>query len=246
MPYRRLPNTDSARLRAFKKAIEMSKEIPPFRLAFTMKTLVKIQAFLPLFENAISHQRQTMVNQTEKAKTNQETARKARLYLTHFLKVMNMAIMRGELPAETRTFYGIASDDSSLPSLTTENELVAWGKRIIDGEEYRIRKGNSPVSNPTIAVVKVRYEKFLETRNHYKTINRRNTECVNRTSEMRQEADDLIAILWNEIEAGFSSLPEEEKRASCEKYGLTYVFRKNEIPKEDLSPTLFGAEQENQ
>ena len=94
MPYRRLPNTDSARLRAFKKAIEMSKEIPPFRLAFSMKTLVKIQAFLPLFENAISHQRQTMVNQSEKAKVNQETTRKARLYLTHFLKVMNMAIMR--------------------------------------------------------------------------------------------------------------------------------------------------------
>ncbi len=246
MPYRRLPNTDSARLRAFKKAIEMSKEIPPFRLAFSMKTLVKIQAFLPLFENAISHQRQTMVNQSEKAKVNQETTRKARLYLTHFLKVMNMAIMRGELPAETRSFYGIASDDSTLPSLTTENELVAWGKRIIDGEEYRIRKGNSPVSNPTIAVVKVRYEKFLETRNHYKTIYRRNTECVNRTSEMRQEADELIALLWNEIEASFSSLPEEEKRDSCEKYGLAYVFRKNEIPRQDLSPTLFGAEQEKQ
>ena len=67
MPYRRLPNTDSARLRALKKAVEMSKDIPPFRLAFSMKTLVKIQAFLPVFENAISHQRQTLVNQAEKA-----------------------------------------------------------------------------------------------------------------------------------------------------------------------------------
>jgi hypothetical protein len=246
MPYRRLPNTDSARLRALKKAVELSKEIPPFRLAFSMKTLVKIQAFLPVFENAISHQRQTLANQNEKARANQETARKARLYLTHFLKVMNMAIIRGEIPAETRTFYGIASDDSSLPSLTTENELVAWGKRIIDGEEYRIRKGSSPVTNPTIAVVKVRYEKFLDTRNHYKTINRRVNECVNRTSDMRTEADELIALLWNEIETGFSSLGEEEKRSSCEKYGLTYVFRRNETSKQDLSPTLFGTEQENQ
>ncbi|HMT67872.1 MAG TPA: hypothetical protein PKE28_09770, partial [Bacteroidales bacterium] len=101
----------------------MSKEIPPFRLAFSMKTLVRIQAFLPLFENSISHQRQTLVNQNEKAKSNQETARKARLYLTHFLRVMNMAVTRGELPPETRTFYGIASDDSTLPSLATENEL---------------------------------------------------------------------------------------------------------------------------
>lgn len=245
MPYRRLPNTDSARLRALKRAIEISKDIPPFRLAFSMKTLVKIQAFLPVFENAISHQRQTLVNQSEKIKANQETARKARLYITHFLKVMNMAIARGELPPETRSFYGIASDDSSVPSLTTENELVAWGKRIIDGEEYRIRKGSSPVTNPSVAVVKVRYEKFLETRNHYKTINRRATECVNRTSDMRQEADELIASLWNEIEASYASLPEEEKRTSTEKYGLVYVFRRNENVRKDLSPTLFEVDQDN-
>ncbi len=243
MPYRRLPNTDSARLRAFKKAVEMSKDIPPFRLAFSMKTLVKIQAFLPVFENTISHQKQTLVNQTEKSKSNQDTARKARLYITHFLKVMNMAIARGEVPPETRSFYGIASDDSSIPSLTTENELVAWGKRIIDGEEYRIRKGSTPVTNPSVAVVKVRYEKFLETRNHYKTINRRATECVNKTSDMRGEADDLITALWNEIEASFASLPEAEKRASAEKYGLVYVFRKNETAGQDLSPTLFEVDQ---
>jgi len=243
MPYRRLPNTDSARLRAFKKAVEMSKDIPPFRLAFSMKTLVKIQAFLPVFENTISHQKQTLVNQTEKSKSNQDTARKARLYITHFLKVMNMAIARGEVPPGTRSFYGIASDDSSIPSLTTENELVAWGKRIIDGEEYRIRKGSTPVTNPSVAVVKVRYEKFLETRNHYKTINRRATECVNKTSDMRGEADDLITALWNEIEASFASLPEAEKRASAEKYGLVYVFRKNETAGQDLSPTLFEVDQ---
>lgn len=246
MPYRRLPNTDSARLRALKKAVEMSKDIPPFRLAFSMKTLVKIQGFLPVFENTISHQRQTLINQGEKSKSNQDTARKARLYITHFLKVMNMAIARGELPQETRSFYGIASDDSSLPSLTTENELVAWGKRIIDGEEYRIRKGSPPITNPSIAVVKVRYEKFLENRNHYKTINRRASECVNRTSDMRNEADELITLLWNEIETSFASLPEEEKRISAEKYGLVYVFRRNETTRQDHSPTLFEVDQDNQ
>jgi len=242
MPYRRLPNTDSARLRAMKKALDLSKTIPPFRLAFSMKTLVKLQGILPVFENAISHQRQTLINQAEKVKTNQEAARKARIYITHFLRVMNMAIARGELPPETRAFYGIAQADAALPSIATENELVAWGKRIIDGEEYRIRKANMPVTNPSIAVVKARYEKFLETRNQYKTINRRAVECVNRTSELRREADELITALWNEIEASFSSVTEEEKRASTEKYGLVYVFRKGETTQTNLSPTLFEVE----
>lgn len=245
MPYRRLPNTDTARLRAMKKAVDISKDIPPFRLAFSMKTLVRLQGFMPVFENAMSHQRQTLANQAEKARSNQEAARKARLYLTHFLKVMNMAVTRGELPPETRSFYGIATDDAAIPSLTTDNELVAWGKRIIDGEEYRIRRGNTPVTNPSIAVVKVRYEKFLDTRNNYKTISRRAAECVNRTSELRHKVDDLITILWNEIETSFSGLTEAEKRTSAEKYGLVYVFRKNEMTHSDLSPTLFEVEQNN-
>lgn len=240
MPYRRLPNTDSARLRAMKKALEMGKDTPPFKMAFSMKTLVKLQGFLPVFENSISHQRQTILNQVTKGKTNQEVSRKARIYLTHFLKVMNMAIIRGEQPPETRTFYGIAVEDATIPSLATDNELVTWGKRIIDGEEYRIRKGNTPITNPSIAVVKVRYEKFLEAYNSHKTLNRRVSECVSRTAELRQEADELITEIWNEVEAKYASLPEEARRTEAEKYGLVYVFRKNEIS-QNFSPSLFEA-----
>lgn len=243
MPYRRLPNTDSARLRAIKKALEIGKDTPPFRLAYSMKTLVKLQSFLPDFENAISHQRQTLVNQADKSRINQDAARKARMYINHFLRVVNMAVMRGELPAETMSFYGIAPEDPALPSLATDNELIAWGKRIIDGEEYRIRKGNTPVTNPSVAVVKVRYEKFLEARNHYKTISRRAADCVTRTMELRREADEHITNLWNEIEARFATMTEDEKRRQAEQYGLVYVFRKNELTQKDLSPTLFGADE---
>lgn len=238
MPYRRLPNTDSARLRAIKRALEIGKNTPPFNLAYSMKNLVKLQGFLPVFENSISHQRQTINNQLDKSKVNQEVTRKVRLYLNHFLKVVNMAITRGELPAETRSFYGIAPEDASLPSFSTDNELVAWGRRIIEGEEYRIRKGLTPVTNPSIAVVKARYEKFLEARNMHKTLGKRVADCVSRTAEMRGEADELISSVWNEVEAKFSHLPEKERRTQTEKYGLVYVFRKNEIT-QNTSPTLF-------
>jgi len=223
-----------------KKALEIGKNTPPFKMAFSMKALVKLQGFLPSFENNITHQRQTLTNQIDKSKANQEVSRKARLYLTHFLKVMNMAITRGELPPETRSFYGLTTEDTTIPSLASDNELVTWGKRIIDGEEYRVRKGNTPVTNPSIAVVKVRYEKFLEAYNFHKTISRRASECVLKTAEMRKEADELIAGIWNEVEAKYASLPEEAKRAEAEKYGLVYVFRKNEIS-QNFSPSLFEA-----
>lgn len=34
MPYRRLPNTDAARLKALRNALTKGEEIPPFKLAF--------------------------------------------------------------------------------------------------------------------------------------------------------------------------------------------------------------------
>ena len=212
-----------------KKALEIGKETPPFRLAFSMKTFVRIQSFLPQYENTISIQRQTSNNQSDKGQEYQEAARKARLYITHFIKVMNMAILRGELPAETRAFYGIATDDSTIPSLATENELIGWGKRIIDGEEYRIRKGLTAITNPTIAVVKVRYVQFMDAWNFHKTINKRVAECAKKTADLRNEADEIITTLWNEVEAKFAGLPDEQKRAEAEKYGIVYVFRKNEL-----------------
>jgi hypothetical protein len=139
-----------------------------------------------------------------------------------------MAIFRGDLPAETRAFYGLATNESTVPSLTTDNELLSWGRRVIEGEEFRIRKGGSPITNPTIAVVKVRFEKFLETYNNHKILQKKTIDFSERTSDMRKEADDIILSIWNEVEGFVASLPEDMRKCECENYGLVYFYRKNE------------------
>jgi len=228
MPYRRLPNTDAARTRAMKNALEKGREVPPFKMPFSQKNLVKLQGFLPQFEHTVSLQRQAMNSQTSKSADYQEVARKARLYISHFLRVMNMAILRGEFPPATRTYYGIPADDPTVPSLTTDNELITWGKRIIDGEDFRKKKGLTPVTNPSIAVVKVWFDKFLDSHMFHQTLNKRTAEYAIRTSEIRKEADNLILDIWNEVENSLKQLPEDKRRREAEKYGLIYVFRKGE------------------
>ena len=229
MPYRRLPNTDTARLKAMKAALVKGQDLPPHEMACSVKTIVRLKKFLPLFEDAIQLQRQSMVSQARKSREYSETVRKARMYLTHFIRVMNMAVLRGDLPAETRAYYGLATNESTVPSLNTENELVSWGRRIIDGEEFRIRKGGSPITNPTIAVVKVRFEKFLDEYNFHKTLIKKNLDYSERTNEMRKEADDIILQIWNEVEEKHRNMPESERKKKSEEYGLIYFYRKNEF-----------------
>jgi hypothetical protein len=144
---------------------------------------------------------------------------------------MNMAIFRGDLPAETRAFYGLATNESTVPSLDTENELMNWGRRIIEGEEFRIKKGGSPITNPTIAVVKVRFENFIEAWNYHKTLVKRTFDYTEKNYKLRKEADELILQLWNEVENTHYSLPEDIRKSLSEEYGLVYFYRRGELNK---------------
>lgn len=243
MPYRRLPNTDAARLKALKAAYAIAKELPPFKLAFSQSTFQKVQSFLPAFEKSVAESRFTYANQIKRSKEYQLHLHKARMYISHFIQVMNMAIQRGEQPISIRSFYGINENDKRLPSLTTEESVLSWGERVIQGEQERIKKGMSPITNPTVAIVKVRFEQFKDAYHSQKTMKKSTTRYVHELSELRKTADDIVSLVWDEVEATFRNLPEDMKREKCIEYGLVYVYRKNElnrisIPFSVAMPTL--------
>jgi hypothetical protein len=231
MPYRRLPNTDAARIRAMKTAFEIGQELPPYKLAFSAKLLIELRRLLPLFESSIRHYRYSVDFQNSKGKNYSETVRKARMYLTHFVKVMNMSVTRGDLSVEVRTFYGMKINDSTVPPLISEKELVNWGKKIIEGEESRIRQGGSPITNPTIAVVKVWYENFLHALHYNNMQTKRIYDITQKNNSLRKEVDNLIFELWNEVEKTHADNSEDVRKTMNEEYGLVYFYRKHELVK---------------
>lgn len=244
MPYRRLPNTDAARLKSLRAAYFKAKELPPFKLAFSQSTFQKIQSFLPLFEKSVAESRFTYANQIKKSKDYQQHLRKARIYISHFIQVMNMGIQRGEHPSSIRNYYGLDENNKTLPSLTTEESVLKWGEKIIKGEQERIMKRMSPITNPTIAIVKVWFEEFKDSYYSQKTIKKSASRYVQELSELRKTADNIISMVWDEIENSYYALPEDVRREKCSEYGITYVYRKNElnrisIPFNVAMPTLF-------
>lgn len=234
MPYRRLPNTDSARLKSLKSAYEKGKDVPPFKLAFSATSFRKIQSVLPLFEGAIFEHKNSLNIQTDKNKEYQKRLKKVRLYISHFIQVVNMAITRGELSVETRSYFGLEDDDKKVPSISTEEEIIVWGQRLIDGEQSRRNKGLSPITNPTIAVLKVHYDKFMEYHNYQKSLKKRSQRAQDLLNEKRTQVDGVIQQIWNEVEDTFNDLPEEMRREKASEYGLVYVFRKNELSNVNL------------
>ncbi len=231
MPYRRLPNTDSARLRALRAASDKGCSVHVSKLAFSQETLLRVQTLLPTFDAAISNFRINQAMHLAKNKEYPNLLKKAKLYVSHFIQVVNMAIARGELKPEIRDFYGLSEYDGRVPDLNTETDLLFWGKQIVSGETERMQKGQPPITNPSIALVKVWFEQFCDAHYYKATHHKSNSRVLRDIASLRREADDLILNLWNEVEAHYEELPDEMMREWATTYGVVYVYRPHEVQK---------------
>ncbi len=138
MPYRRLPNTDLARVRALKAALSISMRKPRHELAFSYLLLQKIDVFMPKYELAIRNYRQALAQQSQRSKDYNQKLRKAKLYVSHFIQVLNFAIIRGEIKPEAREFYGIKKTSKSTPSLMQDANEAFNNQRILRQNTQRL------------------------------------------------------------------------------------------------------------
>ncbi|MCD6332267.1 MAG: hypothetical protein J7L89_03245 [Bacteroidales bacterium] len=228
MPYRRIPTTDAARIRALKAATGQAEQLPVNELAFHSRYLHPLRNATSQLEGARHQQNTARAHLLETIGSNQGKLHKTKMYLSHFIQVFNLAVAREEIPANARTFYGLEEDDAHVPPMTSDELVFEWGKKIIEGESKRVSSGHVPIMNPTIGKVKVWYDQFKEGYYNQQTAQSSYQRANQKMAEIRKEIDQLIVAVWNEIEAHFSHLPDKEKREKASAYGVVYVWRKNE------------------
>ncbi|MBS9768419.1 MAG: hypothetical protein KGV44_12905 [Flavobacteriaceae bacterium] len=243
MPYRRLPNTDKARVKAMQTALKKQEDTIEIIIPFDFRK--QLEEIAQNFENRLHFKNTTQEKGVSNNKTHTENTHKSRMYLSHFMQVINMSIQRGELSNEVRSFYGIAPEDHKLPDLGTEKALLEWGKKIIDGENERMLQRGTRIYNPSLALVSINYEKFVDsyknTRNQKNIQERANTSLY----EYRPIADECILQLWNILEEYFKKNDERNFLKLCSDWGINYVYRKGELKKleqeryvKSISPAL--------
>lgn len=88
--------------------------------------------------------------------------------------------------------------------------------------------GATRIYNPSLAMVKVKYEKFEETYNLHKDLLATSSKLMEKVAEFRTQADRLIIQLWNEIESFYDHLEPVERRRRCSDFGVVYVYRPSE------------------
>ena len=153
----------------------------------------------------------------------------SRLYISHFIQVLHMCIARGEIKVDLKRLYNLPLDVSNLPDLTSEANMIEWGRRIVDGEKKRISQGGIPIYNPTIAKVKVHYDLFVESHEKQRALQMLTSKSLDELSALRSKADELILEIWNCVEAKFQHVDMSQERLDkCREYGLVYYYRTGE------------------
>ncbi len=231
MPYRRLPTTDKARLRALEAALNIASDRDAGKLAFSKHTLFELKNIKTNFENHLTHHVLEVKIESEKNVKYKGAFEKARLYVSHFIQVLFMNIEREELKEDVLAFYGLQDSGGKVPSITSEQEILEWGKKIIQGEQKRMQKGGSPIYNPSIALVKVKVEEFNETAIFQQNLKRNTLRSYEKLQNLRKSTNEFISKIWTEIEETMGNLPPKNRRQHAQEYGIVYVFRRNEKKK---------------
>ncbi|MDR2474955.1 MAG: hypothetical protein LBD45_03775 [Bacteroidales bacterium] len=228
MPYRRLPNTDEARIRALKAAVRQGSLENPYNLTITFKSLGEARSFLDTFEKAQLVYKQNLQRQAKENLKYQVLFKRAQLYVSHFIQVLNLCVIREEIKKENKTYYGLIPDNFAVPELTTGATVEEWGRKIIDGEQERIRRGGSPIYSPTIAKVKVHYDVFMEAHILQKGLKDITAKSLKQLAKLRVEGDKIILDIWEQIEDKYANMPQEIRLDKCKKFGIIYYLRKKE------------------
>ena len=230
MPYRRLPNTNQARLRSLQTAVNMGECVDIYELAFSYKNWEEAKVLLQRYELALRENKRCIETQTKSNKKIQESAKTARLYISHFIQVLNMCVQRNEIRADYKEFYGLEPSNFALPDLNSDDSLIEWGDKIIRGEQMRMSKGGTPIYNPAIAKVRVHYDIFSEEYNNLRVLQNNTTRSFEVISELNKKADKLILLIWDEVEKKYGNLglTPSQRIESCKEYGLIYYYRKGE------------------
>lgn len=226
MPYRRLPNTDNARIRALRTAIEKNNSL--FGQDVIKLDIRKMEAMLRNFETAQTHYRESLQTQAAANRKFQRLIKNARLYISHFIQVLNFSVIRNEIKKELKELYNLAPDSSTVPDLTSNDSLLYWGENIIKGEQTRLMQGGTPIYNPTIARVNVAFSQFKDAYFAQKTYQNTTVRQLEALSQQRSDIDDTLCTLWNQIEEAFVGFSSKERIERCKEFGIVYYLRKGE------------------
>lgn len=226
---KKLPETDEDIIKALQIIINQEEMSRSEDKALSMEEIHNMRLFLFSFEGACFVFRQTENDEQKSQGIYDNYFNNAHMYVSHFIQVLQFTVMRKEMKMEVLSHYGFEKGkELVLPDLSTEDALLEWGAKIIEGERQRIYNGGIPLYNPAIAKVKVHYDIFKDNIHSLKVYKQNTCRSEDKMLGMRTKALEIIKKAWGEIEDKYKHLPYEVYASKLKAYGIQFSPQKGD------------------
>ncbi|MDR0865452.1 MAG: hypothetical protein LBO74_11050 [Candidatus Symbiothrix sp.] len=223
MPAKKLPDTDEERIKALQLIIEQEELNRMENPILSPDKIHEYRTFLLSFENARFCLRQAQDDAAKADKSYTDFFKSAQLYISHFIQVLNLAIIRNEVKAENLMYYGIEDGtEFHVPDLSTEDAILEWGRRLTKGEMERTSRGGVPIYNPAISKVIVHYDLFKDAIQSLTVYQKNILRAQEKLDEMREKIDRMIWDTWTKVEFKYWELPVADRKEKFREYGIQF------------------------
>ena len=227
MPSRLLPRTEAERLDALSGVWrKLASSSVPERALLRLGTQKRLRRVLPRFRRAVRSRQDLRGSQTEGTAAVDQTREELRIYLAHFLQALNHCIQRGKgFRAGDRTYYGLHASQETLPRMRTLAEIIRVATDVVTGEAERTAAGGSPITLPSATEIAELLERLQSQIKARKQILHKTEPRSNAVIGMREEVDDLIRDIWDELDFAFRKEPAPSKRRRLREWGVAFESR---------------------
>lgn len=236
MPQLQRPNSDVQRLKLLRAAKAKANVTAPADLAFSAATLAVLNTVLPTLTTEMQERSSALAAQNAASVAANPERKRLALWVSHFIQVYNLAVERGDMPADGRAFYQLPVGAAHVPPMRNDPDRLRWGNNIVDGDAARVAAGGAAMSNPTAAAVGSRLAALNAALGALSPLKDAYNAEQEDVENMRPEVDDLIDDIIDEVLFTFRKHDAPSQRRNAREYGLTYVPSPGELP----SPTEYS------
>ena len=224
----RLPETDEERMDILQATIAQEEINEAWDRILSIMELQELRIFTTSFEGAYFVLKQATTDRDKAKNLYDELFKNAQLYVSHFIQVLFLTVIRNEIKEENLPQYGLQEKNPVMPDISTEEAVLKWGENLMRGESERTCHGGIPLYNPAIAKVKVHYELFKESIQNLAICEKNVSRLENNIDDIRKKANEYIRKIWTKVEERYSRTSPDEQALRFKAYKMQFYYRKGE------------------
>jgi hypothetical protein len=219
----KIPDRDEDRINAIRAAVNREEILPEAERSFLDGELLEFNNFVRQYEGEKLVLQRAQEDRNKSLGQYKERQANARMYISHFIQVLQLTAIRNEIRAEHLDLYGFEKGkEYEIPDLLSEEAILKWGENIIRGESERLMKGGIPLYNPAIAKVKVHFELFKEIIQSLKIYRQNAMRYQVSVAEMRKKAGEYIYKIWSKISEKYKDCDKDKQREIFDAYRFCF------------------------